>query len=167
MVFIINSAPGIGKSTLLSKLHALLPDNFAILDGDDIGRVTPYTNSIEWLNLIQDNMVVCCNNFRTYGKSNMILSFVFPSEERINRLKDRLNDFNFSSCHIKLTCDNEVQKERLMTRNSQKMISIEKAILINKQMHLMNSDFTVDTTLATPQEIAGIVIRYIVSNLAV
>ena len=64
MVFIINSAPGIGKSTLLSKLHISLPNDFAILDGDDVGRVTPYTNSIEWLNLIQDNMISCCNNFK-------------------------------------------------------------------------------------------------------
>lgn len=86
----INTAPGISKSTLLSKLHALLPDNFAILDGDDLGRVTTYKNSIEWLNLIQDNMVSYCNNFRAYGKTNVILSFAFPSEERINRLRDRL-----------------------------------------------------------------------------
>lgn len=35
-------------------------------------------------------MVACCNNFRAYGKTNVILSFVFPSEERINRLRDRL-----------------------------------------------------------------------------
>jgi hypothetical protein len=164
MVFIINSAPGIGKSSLLSKLHTLLPDNFAILDGDDLGRVTPYKNSIEWLNLIQDNMATCCNNFRIYGKGNIILSFVFPNEGRLNRLKDILNKLDFSSRHIKLTCDNEAQKERIMTRNSQKMISIEKATLINEQIYQMKSDFALDTTLLTPQETADMVLKYLVSG---
>lgn len=38
-LYIINSAPGIGKSTLLQNLHMGLPEGFAILDGDEVGRV--------------------------------------------------------------------------------------------------------------------------------
>ncbi len=163
MVFIINSAPGIGKSTLLSMLHNSLPKDFAILDGDDVGRVTPFQNSKEWLNLIQDNMVSCCSNFKGYGSENIILSFVFPSEERINRLKTKLYDAGFSSCHIKLTCNNERQKERILSRNSQKIISIEKAVLLNEQIKQIPSDFDIDTTFLTPGEISDRVIKYMIS----
>ncbi|MCL2320946.1 MAG: hypothetical protein FWC47_02440 [Oscillospiraceae bacterium] len=44
IVYIVNSAPGVGKTTLMKKLHTKLPDGFALIDGDDVGKITPYEN---------------------------------------------------------------------------------------------------------------------------
>ncbi len=63
-VIIINSAPGVGKTTMLKLLETKLPKGFALMDGDDVGRIVPLNLSIEWLNLIQDNFVSCAKNFR-------------------------------------------------------------------------------------------------------
>ena len=67
IAYIINSAPGIGKSTLMKNLHARLPDGFALIDGDDVGKITPYQNNINWLNVIQDNITDCCFNVCIMG----------------------------------------------------------------------------------------------------
>ena len=44
IAYIINSAPEVGKTTLLNNLHAILPDVFALLDGYNLGKTTPYEN---------------------------------------------------------------------------------------------------------------------------
>lgn len=87
MVFIINSAPGVGKSTLLKELQDKLHNGFALLDGDDIGRTVPLENTNEWLNLIQDNMVSCCINFRKYGKRNIGISKAIEHNQKIKEMK--------------------------------------------------------------------------------
>jgi hypothetical protein len=40
-VFIINSAPGVGKTSLMNNLQSRLKRDYAFLDGDDLGRVIP------------------------------------------------------------------------------------------------------------------------------
>ena len=56
-VIILNSAPGVGKSTLLKKLESNLPEGFAIIDSDDMARIIPLELTIEWLNLMQDTVI--------------------------------------------------------------------------------------------------------------
>lgn len=51
-VIIINSAPGVGKTTLLRILEKKLLNSYALIDGDDVGRTIPLSISIDWLNLI-------------------------------------------------------------------------------------------------------------------
>jgi predicted ATPase len=51
-VFILNSAPGAGKSSLINQLHSTIKEDFAFFDGDDIGTILPYQLNKRWLNLI-------------------------------------------------------------------------------------------------------------------
>ncbi len=113
-LYIINSAPGIGKSTLLQNLHMGLPEGFASLDGDDVGRVIPYQNNLTWLNLIQDNIADCCINFRKSGFNRCVISFVFPSEERLEHLRDLLTGKGFHVTHMLLECSEDEIERRIM-----------------------------------------------------
>jgi hypothetical protein len=161
IAYIINSAPGVGKSTLLKNLHLRLPDGFAIIDGDDVGRVLPYQNDINWLNLIQDNIAACCSNYISYGFPNCIISFVFPVEERLKRITELLHARGFEVIHILIDCEEEEMVRRITDRNTSRMISLEKARQLNRQMKALSADFRVDTTKINPDQVAVMVIDYI------
>lgn len=161
MLFILNSAPGVGKTTLLKLLQEKLTSDFSFLDGDDVGRVNPMKNTTEWLNMIQDNMVSCCFNFRLYGTSNIILSFVFPSDERIGRLQNALINVGFDVCHIKLYCDDIEIEKRIKERNTSKLISISKAVELNGKIRNLISDYSLNTTNLNKNEVANDVFNYI------
>lgn len=166
MVFIINSAPGVGKTTLLKLLQDKLQNRFALLDGDDVGRVIPLENTLDWLNLIQDNMVSCCVNFRLYKKSDIILSFVFPSTERIQRLQGLLKKEDFSTCHIALVCEENEVERRIKERNTSKLIGINKAKEHNRAIKELHADCQIDTTFKNKDEVADEVINLILSNIS-
>ena len=161
VAYIINSAPGVGKSTLLANLHLRLSNGFAIIDGDDVGKVLPYENNINWLNLIQDNIVACCSNYKKYGFRNCIISFVLPEEERLKRIIELLNAHGFEVIHILIDCEENEMARRITERNTSKMISIEKAKLLNLKMKTLTADFRVDTTSIEPDSVAEIITDYI------
>lgn len=161
IAYIINSAPGIGKSTLIKNLHTRLPDGFALIDGDDVGRTNPYENNINWLNVIQDNIVDCCSNFKKYGFSNCIISFVFSAEERLERIKNLLAIRGFKVVHIVLECDENEMCRRIMQRNTSKLINTEQAKKLNQALKFISADLKVNTTLIEADEVADIVINFI------
>jgi predicted ABC-type ATPase len=164
MVFIINSAPGVGKTTLLRELQDKLHNGFALLDGDDIGRVVPIENTNDWLNLIQDNFVSCCINFKRYEKRNIVIGFVFPSEERIQRLTGLLEREGFDVCHITLFCDDQEVERRIKERNTSKLIGVNKAVELNKKIKELKSDYRFDTTILNKDEVSNRVCDYLLSK---
>jgi len=154
---IINSAPGVGKTTLLKELEKTLSGGYAILDGDDLGRTIPLINSVDWLNLIQDNFISCAKNYCRYNINTLIISFVFPSSERLQRLYDLFNKAGYPVTHLRLICENEKLRIRIRERNTQKVVGIDRAIELNQKISELTSDFTIDTTEKTPKEISQIV----------
>ena len=165
IAYIINSAPGIGKSTLMKNLHTRLPDGFALIDGDNIGRIIPYQNNITWLNIIQDNIVDCCLNFKRYGFTNCIISFVFPTEERLERLKNLLTSKGFKIVHIILECDENEMCKRIIKRNTSKLINTDKAKKLNSELKLLSADFRIDTTYISADEVAYKAIDFITGGI--
>ena len=85
-VIVITGAPGIGKSAVLPHVVALLPEKSAFVDGDCVGRTRPTTRTRERLDLIQDNIRVCADNFARWGARHLVTAFVFPSGERVRRI---------------------------------------------------------------------------------
>lgn len=165
VAYIINSAPGVGKSTLLKNLHLRLPNGFSIIDGDDVGRVNPYENNINWLNLIQDNIVACCSNYKSYGFGNCMISFVFPDEERLKRITELLNSRGFEVVQILIDCEENEMVRRITERNTSKMISVEKAKQLNQKMKSLSADFRIDNTNISADKVADLMIEYISSTL--
>ena len=154
---IINSAPGVGKSTLLKELEKILSNGYAILDGDDLGRTIPLVNSVEWLNLMQDNIASCAKNYSEYNIKTLIISFVFPTFKRLQRLTDLLNKAGCSVTHLRLICEDEELKMRIKKRNTQRAVKIGRAIELNRNITELTSDYMIDTTEKTPEEVAQIV----------
>lgn len=166
MVFILNSAPGVGKTTALRLLQEKLTEDFSFLDGDDVGRIVPLENTIEWLNMIQDNIVSCCVNFRLYGKRNSVIGFVFPSGERIGRLKALLEKAGFHVCHITIFCDDEEIEKRIRKRNTSKLISIDKAKELNERIRQLDSDFRINTTELDNDETTNEILNFILQCIS-
>lgn len=163
-LYIINSAPGIGKSTLLQNLHMGLPEGFAILDGDDVGRVIPYRNNLTWLNLIQDNIADCCMNFKKSGFNRCVISFVFPSEERLEHLRDLLTGKGFHVTHILLECSEDEIERRITKRNTSRVINVEQAKTLSRQMKNLSADYRIDTTEIMPDQVLTLVLECITGN---
>lgn len=161
-VIVLNSAPGVGKTTLLKQIEMVLKKNFAILDGDDVGRLVPLSLSIEWLDLIQENIVSCAINYRNFGADFLIVSFVFPSENRLHRLTNLLACANIKIlCIISLYCDEVELGKRIQKRNTTRIMNVERAINCNRQIKQLESDFLIDTTEKTPEEIADVFCSFI------
>jgi broad-specificity NMP kinase len=147
-VIILNSAPGVGKTTLLKQIEKARLKDFAILDGDDVGRLVPLSLSIEWLDLIQENIVSCAINYRDFGVDFLIVSFVFPSEGRSHRLTNLLACENIKIVSIISLYCNEVElAKRIQKRNTSRIMNIEKAIQCNSQIKELKSDFLINPEL--------------------
>lgn len=153
-VIIINSAPGVGKSTLLRAIEACNLNNIAVIDGDDLGRIIPLNGSNEWLDLIQDNIAVCAKNYLIYGVKILFISFVFPSSDRITRLITLLNRANINDIsHLTLISNDFEIEKRILNRNTSKLISVGRAKELNAMIKEMKSDFIIDTSEKSAQEV--------------
>lgn len=153
-VIILNSAPGVGKTTLLKYLESNLPSSFAVIDGDDVGRIVPIKLSIEWLNLIQDNIVSCAKNYRKFGVKALVVTFVFPSQERLDRLISLFRKENIDVlCRCSLVCDDIELERRIRERNTSRIVNIERALEHNRSIKQLRADITIDTTERIPQEV--------------
>ena len=158
---IINSAPGVGKTTLLKSLTDKLTGGYALIDGDDVGRTIPLNVSIDWLNLIQDNIVACAKNYRDYTTAALIISFVFPTQERVQRLVDLLEKEGIEVYQITLTCEPDVIEQRITQRNTTKIMNPSRAIQCNNNIKKLHCDYSIDTTEKSAESVGDIVCEII------
>ena len=156
---IINGAPGVGKTTLIDQLQSQLKGRYALIDGDDLARNVTIEDRTEWLNLMQDNIAACSENFKKHGSKHIIISFVFPTQERLNRLKNLLVSQADRFKHIILSCEKKELKTRLHIREKQRVISIEQALLFNRKINDLNNDYYVDTTSKDPSLVLSEVLK--------
>jgi ABC-type cobalamin/Fe3+-siderophores transport system ATPase subunit len=152
-VIILNASPGAGKTTLLKQLEKNLPEGSAIIDGDDVGRIVPIKLTIEWLNLIQDNIVSCANNFKQYGTKTLVISFVLPTKERVSRLENKLRRLGMETQMICMHCADKILEERITSRNTSKIVNVERALEINTKIKDLNANICIDTSGMSPQEV--------------
>lgn len=150
---ILNASSGVGKTTLLKVLERNLPEGYAVIDGDDVGRIVPLKLSLEWLDLIQDNIVSCADNYKKYGTKVLIISFVFPAEERLRRLNNKLAQLGISTKMICMGSNDKTLQERLTTRNTSRVLNIERAIECNLEIKCLKADYYIDTSFMGPQEV--------------
>jgi broad-specificity NMP kinase len=151
---IINSAPGVGKTTLLRLLENKLSEGYAMIDGDDVARTVPLVNSTAWLDLMQDNIAACAKNYHAYCIRTLLVSFVFPTWERLRRLAGLLEREGFAVFHLRLLCRADELEKRMRIRNTQRMVSRERALELNRQIEELSSEYAVDTTGKTVEQVA-------------
>jgi gluconate kinase len=164
MVFILNAAPGCGKTSVMNILQYKLPKGYAFIDGDDVCRLSSAEINLEWLNLMQDNIVACAKNYYDYGNEHIIICFVFPSKERFERLKNLLEMYSLRVAHIVMSSEEQEVERRIRQRNTQKLISIERALECNKNIKLIKADFSIDTTYIQIERVADDIYDFIIKT---
>ncbi|HMA60936.1 MAG TPA: AAA family ATPase [Halanaerobiales bacterium] len=156
---IINGAPGVGKSSLLNLLQDNLKSRYALIDGDDLARTVPLENNTEWLNLMQDNIAACSENFIKYGIKNIIISFVFPTQERLNRFKKLLKREQDNFLYIVLKCEDDELRKRIKIRDKQRLLNIEDALNCNHKINRLENDYVVETTDKSPELVLSEILK--------
>ena len=136
-ITILNGATATGKSTALSWLNGHLPGRVAVLDGDDVGRchLREATMSTAWLNVFQDNILCCAKNFAGLELDHFVASFVFPEQERVDRLNRIFNECGFVLNWVAVVLDDEQYRQRIAPQHTEPdTIILEKSILRNQQI---------------------------------
>ena len=136
-ITILNGATATGKSTALRGLGALLSGRTAVLDGDDIGRcnLREPTMSPAFLNVFQDNILACAKNFLSLNLDHLVIGFVFPEQERVDRLNHIFQDDGLRLNWISLVLDAAHYRERIgEPKQGQDRTIFEKSVLRNQQI---------------------------------
>ena len=136
-ITILNGATATGKSTALSWLNGHLAGRVAVLDGDDIGRcnLSEPTMSAAWLDVFQDNILACAKNFASLGLDHFVAAFVFPEQERVDRLNRIFSECDFVLNWVAIVLDEKQYRQRIAPQHTGPDTTIlEKSILRNQQI---------------------------------
>ena len=135
-ITVLNGCSGIGKTTLLRTLRFRLPERSGVLDGDDVAWCLPWNGDMftEWLNVTQDNLLACSRNLVRLNLQHLVLAFIFPDQERIDRLDGIFNEHGFSLGWIHLVADKASIRTRLSKRGVTKEDIFENSFEFNRQI---------------------------------
>ena len=142
-ITILNGATATGKSTALRGLVALLPGRTAVLDGDDVGRcnLREPTMSTAFLDVFQDNILACAKNFLSLNLDHLVIGFVFPEQERVDRLNRIFQEHGFRLNWISLVLDDSSYRQRIgEPKQGQNRTIFEKSVLRNQQIAQLARD---------------------------
>ncbi len=161
---LITGSPGIGKSTLLPLIADRLPEKNAFVDGDDVGRTRPLTRTIEKLNIMQDNICSCANNYAKWGAEYFLTAFVWPSQERIDRIVRLLHEAGHHVLVIALIADDEA----LVHRHKKKVEAygrdaecIRDAVACNNGVKALKNVTFIDTTRMDVEDVVKNILKHI------
>lgn len=82
---------------------------------------------------------------------------MFPSQERVQRLVSLLEKEGISVYHIILIWEPSILKERIVKRNTTKIMNPKRAFQCNNQITKIQSDYSINTTQKSPEEVGDIV----------
>ncbi|MCC7406487.1 MAG: AAA family ATPase [Phycisphaeraceae bacterium] len=153
-VIVLNGASGVGKTTVLRRILARLPGRGAILDGDDVSRVHPFECSTDWLNLVQDNLLCCAENLMRFGVSYLVIGFVLPSRERVDRLNRVFRDKGLSLRWVGLVASDSCLQNRLKERGVVAEGIFSTAREFNDAIKSFTDHLQVDTSGLSPEAVA-------------
>ena len=161
---IITAAPGIGKTTVFPILAETLPEKSALLDGDSVGCLLPFSLSLEWLDLVQDNIAACAENFAGCGIRYFVTCFCFPSQERLDRLTGLLSNLGYQVHRIALIADDSSLLERNRQRGGcdvRDTAEFAETLRCNKAIKELEGVTSIDTTNISPEHVGQKIIQTI------
>ena len=156
-VIVITGVPGVGKTALLFPLSDALAGKIARLDGDDVGRTKPIQRTRERLDLIQDNICACANNFASWGARYFLICFVLPTQERLDRMVGLLHRAGYRVWVVALVADEDVLLERHKQKGDWAAVSdyLGEAVGCNRAIRELQGVTFVDTTNMGVQKIVN------------
>jgi hypothetical protein len=158
----INGTSFVGKTTLIHHLQmARLKAKCAFMDGDDVARVSPFELSLDWLNLVQDNIASCAENFDKLGLDAFFFAFPFPNHDRMSRLEEQFSKRGYRLEWIHLVvADHELEK-RFRLRNGTVPHKLQLGLDMNASIKAIPDSIQIDTTNLTIAESAQIVLNHL------
>ena len=166
-VIVITGAPGIGKTAVLPRVVELLPEKAAFLDGDCIGRTCPTQRTLERLNLIQDNIRACADNFARWGADNLVTGFVFPSAERVQRITDILRSAGHAVSVVALVAEEATvlcRHKKKSGDHSHDAECLAEAIRCNTSIRNLDGVEMIDTTHMTLEQMVSAIVQAASNN---
>lgn len=132
---VIHGAPGLGKTTLATKLHKHLKSPYFEFGWiPEFRMLNPYTeiSPDDEEQLSFENLIMVSKNYLRYGFQNVIITDL--SDAKVSEIPSVLKGYNFVI--LTLYCnDSKVIKERVLTRdNGNEFKDWKAAININKQI---------------------------------
>lgn len=108
---------GVGKTTLIDGLaRALSRKKTAILDCDALSMTYPGGAVAERLQLVEDNLVACAQNFDRWGADYLCTCWVFLQQRRLDETVARLERNNIPTLTVALVAPPEICCERILRR---------------------------------------------------
>ena len=112
-LIIINGAPGMGKTTTCEELSKILNKN-VFLDCDCFMWATPNVVTEETERIRYENIVFTVNNYlRCSEYKNVIVAWVFVSQEKLDKITAELNLAGVSIYIYSLICSKDIWKARM------------------------------------------------------
>ena len=116
MIIIINGSLGVGKSSVAEAIHYKF-DKSVNLDGDYIGDVNPFEIYDDArINHLYRTLAHLIAFHQENGYFNFVINYVFEAAESLQDLLDLLKPLDEEIHVFWLTCDREVQRERIQFR---------------------------------------------------
>ncbi len=150
-LILLGGPPGVGKTTVMRLLENRL-SRTAILDADDVWRVSQDLATEENREITIGNVIVVMRGYFAAGCETGIVSWVFARPELYDPVIDGLEDKVQSIHQIYLTATEEVLAQRLTERNQ-----TDKIEYANSRLQLINllPYPKIDTSDILPEEVAA------------
>jgi len=117
MIIIINGSLGVGKTSISEELLWKY-EKTVMLDGDALGNVNPFDiydqNRIMHL---YKTIELLAKFHKDAGFDNIIINYVFESSKSLRELTELLVPIDRNIFSFWITCEEEIQKNRIVKRN--------------------------------------------------
>lgn len=121
MIVIVNGSLGVGKTSVATALHWRFARSVN-LDGDALGDVNPFeiydTHRVTHL---YQTLALLIHFHQQHGYHDFVINYVFESAESLEELLTLLRPLETVIHTIWLTCDPQIQAERIRTRQNEHM----------------------------------------------
>lgn len=117
-VVLVTGPLGVGKSTLIEGLGRIYSRRkAAVLDGDALSMTYPGGTSTGRLNLVEENLFSCAQNFRDWGAEYLFMAWIFARQGRLDHFVDRLVEQDIGVMVVSLCASTKARDDRLQKRD--------------------------------------------------
>ncbi len=148
-IVLILGPPGVGKSTLVDGLARACPHQNARVDSDHLGLTRPGGTNRSRLDLVENNLFHCINNYRDWGAQYIFCTWITERQHRLDGMITRLRVANVSTRAIALDapCDELLSRidRRPDSRFEANQSGIDHLQGLSNRMHRLASCKHIDT----------------------
>ncbi len=148
-MLLVMGPPGVGKTSLIDSLARACPRQNARVDSDHLGCTRPGGTQRSRLDLVENNLFHCANNYREWGAEYIFCTWITAHQHRLDGLITRLRVANVETRAITLDapCDELVSRmhARPDTRFEADRAGLDHLRSLAGRMHRLASCKHIDT----------------------